>query len=72
LPRRQDAAPADPEQKSVTELGRAGAEVDRRPALHGRDGKQIGLGTGLCLWATVIATNLHVIGEGRPVTVRAF
>src|SRR5690348_17073412 len=36
----------------------------------GRDGKQIGLGTGFVVGDGLIATNLHVIGEGRPIRVR--
>ena len=37
----------------------------------GRDGRQDGLGSGFVLDAEgLIATNLHVIGEARPITVR--
>ena len=38
--------------------------------VKGRDGQQIGIGTGFVIDATgLIATNFHVITEGRPFTV---
>jgi regulator of sirC expression with transglutaminase-like and TPR domain len=38
--------------------------------VQGRDGQQIGIGTGFVIDATgLIATNFHVITEGRPFTV---
>ena len=37
----------------------------------GRDGKQQGIGTGFVLSKEgLIATNLHVIGDARPITVQ--
>lgn len=37
----------------------------------GRDGQQMGLGSGFVIDGNgLIATNLHVIGEARPITVR--
>ena len=39
--------------------------------LHtGRQGKQAGLGTGFVVGDGLIATNFHVIGEARPITVQ--
>jgi regulator of sirC expression with transglutaminase-like and TPR domain len=35
----------------------------------GRDGKREGLGTGFVVGDGLIATNFHVIGEGRPITI---
>ncbi|MCA8997804.1 MAG: trypsin-like peptidase domain-containing protein [Planctomycetaceae bacterium] len=38
---------------------------------EGRDGQRLGLGSGFLIRADgLIATNLHVIGEGRPISVR--
>lgn len=39
--------------------------------VHGRGGRQIGLGTGFVISSDgLLATNLHVIGEARPIKVR--
>src|SRR5688572_27588529 len=36
----------------------------------GRDGSQQGLGTGFAIDKRLVATNLHVIGEARPIRVQ--
>jgi len=36
---------------------------------RGRDGKREGIGTGFVVAQGLIATNHHVIGEGRPLLV---
>ncbi|MGE3313691.1 MAG: transglutaminase family protein [Planctomycetaceae bacterium] len=56
--------------KSVAEL----TELVRKSivvvSFTGRDGRQAGIGTGFVVDpAGLIATNLHVIGEARPITV---
>ncbi|MCD0459521.1 trypsin-like peptidase domain-containing protein [Roseiconus lacunae] len=37
--------------------------------IEGRDGGEAGIGTGFYVSPTLIATNHHVIGEGRPIVV---
>lgn len=42
-------------------------------AFQGRDGERLGLGSGFLIDETgLIATNLHVIGEARPISVKLF
>src|SRR5205823_12388112 len=65
------AADKPPSDKTVEQL----AESVRKSVVvilyTGRDGKQQGLGTGFVVGADgLIATNLHVIGEARPVTIQ--
>ncbi len=38
--------------------------------IAGRDGKTLGLGSGFVVGPGLIATNLHVIGEARPISVK--
>src|SRR5436305_14827325 len=58
-----------PETKTVEQI----AEQVRKSVVvitvPGRDGKQGGLGTGFVVGEGLVATNLHVVGEGRAVTV---
>lgn len=75
------AAAAEPEDETPAMLPLVAQEaVDRvvekaRPALAvisytGRDGRQQGLGTGFVVRSDgLVATNLHVIGEARPIQV---
>jgi regulator of sirC expression with transglutaminase-like and TPR domain len=62
-------APAS-EEKSVAELAEQAGKSVTVLLYSGREGKPIGLGTGFVVGDGLIATNLHVIGEGRPITVR--
>lgn len=57
--------------KSVEELAAAAKKSVVVVTFRGRDGEQQGLGTGFIIDAKgLIATNLHVIGEARPISVR--
>src|SRR5262245_16370364 len=58
-----------PTEKTVEQV----AETVRKSVVvvtvTGRDGERQGLGTGFVVGDGLIATNLHVIGEARPITV---
>ncbi len=57
--------------KSVEQLAEQAKESIAVILYTGRDGKQQGLGTGFVISSDgLIATNLHVIGEARPITVQ--
>ncbi|QDT42705.1 putative periplasmic serine endoprotease DegP-like precursor [Gimesia alba] len=56
---------------TVEELAEKAKESVASVSFAGRDGQQAGLGTGFVISADgLIATNLHVIGEARPITVQ--
>jgi regulator of sirC expression with transglutaminase-like and TPR domain len=64
---RADEPAPDRTVEQLAEQARSSVVVIR---VRGRDGRRTGLGTGFVLSADgLIATNLHVIGEGREITV---
>src|ERR1022692_3980564 len=59
------------EKKTVEQLTAESKDSIAVLLYTGRDGKQQGLGTGFVVSADgLIATNFHVIGEARPITVQ--
>jgi serine protease Do len=57
--------------QSVEQIAAAARKSIAVITFTGRDGQRQGLGTGFVVGADgLIATNLHVIGEARPITVR--
>src|SRR5437867_6932382 len=62
---------AQEKKKTVEQLVEQAKESIAVLLYTGRDGKQQGLGTGFVIDETgLIATNLHVIGEARPIKVQ--
>lgn len=65
------ATPADAAAASVEKLARLVRPSIAVVTFAGRDGQQQGLGTGFVVDAAgLVATNLHVVGEGRPLSVQ--
>jgi regulator of sirC expression with transglutaminase-like and TPR domain len=62
--------PAAPPARTVAQVAKAARKSIAVIFSAGRDGKRQGLGTGFVISADgLIATNLHVIGEARPIAV---
>ncbi len=59
-----------PEGRAVSDIAAQARKSIAVLLYTGRQGKQIGLGTGFVVGDGLLATNLHVIGEGRPISVR--
>jgi serine protease Do len=68
--RSSDDAPKDAPAPTVETIARDAKKSIVVILYTGRDGRQVGLGTGFVVGADgLIATNYHVIGEARPITV---
>ena len=64
------AAKAEPAAQSVEQIAATARKSVVVITFAGRDGKQQGLGTGFVVDADgLIATNLHVLGQARQITV---
>ena len=68
----QSASPqAETAPKTIEELTRAVKESVVVISFSGRDGRRLGIGSGFVIDPDgLVATNLHVIGEARPIEVR--
>lgn len=73
--KKAESAAAEPTPAAIPEMLTIQQLTEQsRPSLvtitvSGREGGQRGLGTGFVVAPTLVATNLHVIGEGFPFTV---
>jgi regulator of sirC expression with transglutaminase-like and TPR domain len=61
---------ADDKPKTAEQLAAAARKSVVRILAAGRTGKPEGVGTGFVVGDGLIATNLHVIGDARPITVQ--
>tara|TARA_R110002111_G_scaffold262504_1_gene338961 strand:- start:147597 stop:149909 length:2313 start_codon:yes stop_codon:yes gene_type:complete len=69
--RPQQSQPASAHDLTVEELAENAKESVVAVSFAGRDGQQAGLGTGFVIASDgLVATNMHVIGEARPITVQ--
>jgi regulator of sirC expression with transglutaminase-like and TPR domain len=69
LPADEKPKAAEPPTRTVEQLAEQVRPSIVVVTVAGRDGKQHGLGTGFVVGDGLIATNLHVIGEARPIGV---
>jgi S1-C subfamily serine protease/regulator of sirC expression with transglutaminase-like and TPR domain len=61
----------EPAEQTVQQIAELARKSVVEVTFSGRDGRRQGLGTGFVIGADgLIATNLHVLGEARPIAVR--